>query len=276
MTNRGLLLVCSALAALWVLGCENAVEKTANTSSSSGTTGSCYHEGEWMAVGDCQCAGPGCCRLCCCEAQDTVTCSDSCSDSCSYQGNTYQDGDTFPAGDACNECTCNAGYVSCTEMDCVTCELDGTYFAIGETFPLDSCNTCACLDLGATQGVVTCAPDGCSAICSYSTLGFEANQSWSAWDDCSECTCNTGGLSSCSGSSCTCDPNAWDRVYVNDSPTVCETLSYNCQGDAARFSNECGCGCVQNPSCPQSFDCTAGSCDLPALGTVCPYSDIST
>jgi hypothetical protein len=37
---------------------------------------------------------------------------------CLYNGATYSDGDTFPAGDGCNTCTCASGSVACTEAFC--------------------------------------------------------------------------------------------------------------------------------------------------------------
>lgn len=37
---------------------------------------------------------------------------------CTYDGKTYNDGDSFEATDGCNSCFCNNGAVSCTEMYC--------------------------------------------------------------------------------------------------------------------------------------------------------------
>ncbi|MCG8555851.1 MAG: hypothetical protein MJD61_11280 [Proteobacteria bacterium] len=39
--------------------------------------------------------------------------------SCIYLGVTYAEGERFPAGDGCNECTCGAGTVACTEKACL-------------------------------------------------------------------------------------------------------------------------------------------------------------
>lgn len=42
-------------------------------------------------------------------------------DTCEYGGVTYEEGDTFPADDGCNTCTCEKhGAVSCTEMGCLS------------------------------------------------------------------------------------------------------------------------------------------------------------
>ncbi|HCC67866.1 TPA: hypothetical protein DEP90_01465, partial [Patescibacteria group bacterium] len=39
---------------------------------------------------------------------------------CEYMGETYEDGEKFPAEDGCNTCTCegSTGQVYCTEMNC--------------------------------------------------------------------------------------------------------------------------------------------------------------
>jgi hypothetical protein len=40
---------------------------------------------------------------------------------CSYQGVTHASGDSFPAEDGCNSCSCNDdGSVGCTEIGCVS------------------------------------------------------------------------------------------------------------------------------------------------------------
>ncbi|MBW1810479.1 MAG: hypothetical protein JRJ87_19940 [Deltaproteobacteria bacterium] len=45
--------------------------------------------------------------------------TDSCTTtSCQYGGNTYEDGESFWADDACNKCSCNGGQVGCTEELC--------------------------------------------------------------------------------------------------------------------------------------------------------------
>jgi len=45
-------------------------------------------------------------------------CSDPDPATCTYNGKTYSDGETFPAGDGCNTCTCTAPGIACTERAC--------------------------------------------------------------------------------------------------------------------------------------------------------------
>jgi len=51
------------------------------------------------------------------QVQEDTT--DVISTSCDYGGETYQDGDNFPADDGCNTCFCDDGNVGCTERYCV-------------------------------------------------------------------------------------------------------------------------------------------------------------
>ncbi|MEM1009655.1 MAG: Kazal-type serine protease inhibitor domain-containing protein, partial [Myxococcota bacterium] len=45
---------------------------------------------------------------------------------CTYNGKTYKDGETFPAGDGCNKCTCTQGRAACTKIACPTKRCAGT------------------------------------------------------------------------------------------------------------------------------------------------------
>ncbi len=115
---------------------------------------------------------------------------------CEYNGETYDVGETFPAGDGCNTCTCmEGGEVACTEIACpdpqMLCEATGGRWdeqscghyecgfpppcdAIipgcdcgpGKNFdPLEGCifdEACACSDTtpDCPGGSLCCCPDG--------------------------------------------------------------------------------------------------------------------
>lgn len=38
--------------------------------------------------------------------------------SCQYNGRIYKSGESFPAEDGCNSCSCNNGNIGCTLMAC--------------------------------------------------------------------------------------------------------------------------------------------------------------
>jgi hypothetical protein len=77
-----------------------------------------------------------------------------------------------------------------------------------------------------------------------------------------------------------CDPAAEQhmRSYVGTSPAQCAVIDFMCPVNTTYFSNACGCGCEQSPSCPEWFDCMASpqtQCDIQQIQTQCPYSGIA-
>jgi hypothetical protein len=75
------------------------------------------------------------------------------SQTCTYDGVTYDEGDSFEATDGCNTCSCADGEVTCTLMACETatvepCTYTGVTYDEGEVIYTtgDGCNTCACHD----------------------------------------------------------------------------------------------------------------------------------
>jgi hypothetical protein len=97
----------------------------------------------------------------------------------------YKIGDTFKSQDGCNECSCTAQGIACTERACApvdggggggTCTYDGQTHASGTSFKsTDGCNTCSCTDggrvacslLACAVPPADCKKTGCSnEICS--------------------------------------------------------------------------------------------------------------
>jgi hypothetical protein len=92
--------------------------------------------------------------------------SDDGVDTCQVGDQSYAEGDTFPAPDGCNTCSCQAdGSMACTEMGCVDgCSYDGQHYNTGDSFPAgDGCNSCTC----AADGSVGCSTMGCTTTCTY-------------------------------------------------------------------------------------------------------------
>src|SRR5690349_1253194 len=55
---------------------------------------------------------------------------------CTYMGQSYREGDEFPAGDNCNACTCLDGSVVCTDVLCFD---SGVPDAAGACAPTQGC-----------------------------------------------------------------------------------------------------------------------------------------
>lgn len=89
------------------------------------------------------------------------------SKTCDYNNLTYSNGETFPAGDSCNECSCEDGQVECTEKACDTDILDKNP-AMCETSA-----DCERLNLDSsfcTSGEWTCEYFECQFSCDISGL----------------------------------------------------------------------------------------------------------
>ncbi|WP_434044278.1 MULTISPECIES: hypothetical protein [Sorangium] len=216
------------------------------------------------------------CNGCSCTEDGDVACTlMTCTQDCVWKGVTHAPGASFPAGDGCNRCECSSdGSVACTEMACAgACTYDGYPYMPGESFPAsDGCNTCTC----GEDGSVACTEEGCPEGCTYGGVEYQQGDSFGSLDGCNTCTCTPGGAVACTERYCGCDPSReWWRQYVSTSPEECAVIDFACTGGLTSVSNECGCGCEQDPSCPPSFDCKPPlACDLDEIQQRCPYSAI--
>ncbi len=234
---------------------------------------------------------------------------------CEFGGQSYSPGDSFPAGDGCNTCTCGSdGSVGCTMMGCANpgCQYQGQHFSPGQDFPAgDGCNTCTCQaggDIACTEalclacsyngqdyapgdtfpatdscntctcqadGSVSCTEINCPTECVYAGKTYKNGESFPALDGCNTCTCTPQGVG-CTKVGCACDPKSeWWRKYVADSPAACATIKFACEEHTTPFFNDCGCGCEQSSSCPEWFNCMPPS---PCDGDAmkkCPFSGIA-
>ena len=88
-------------------------------------------------------------------------------ESCTYNGMEYAHGESFPATDGCNSCSCQGGEVICTLMECLgeepeveegQCKYDGMVYEAGDTFmAADGCNSCTC----GENGMISCTQMYC-------------------------------------------------------------------------------------------------------------------
>ena len=80
------------------------------------------------------------------------------------RGAAYKNGDIFASLDGCNECSCTAQGIACTERTCAppaldVCSYGGKGYAAGASFPsTDGCNECSC----GANGAVSCTERACA------------------------------------------------------------------------------------------------------------------
>ncbi len=128
-------------------------------------------------------------------------------------GDDCEPGDSVPAADGCNTCTCqDDGTLACTE---IACDPDEPQCEPGEPVPAeDGCNTCECNDDGT---IGACTAIGCEPQC-------EPGTSVPAGDGCNTCECNDDGtIGGCTEIGCeppSCEPGT--SVPAPDGCNTCE------------------------------------------------------
>ncbi len=154
------------------------------------------------------------------------------------------------------------------------CDIDGVHYDEGDLIVPASqyCdNACYCV-LGENK----CNAGGCGTICVYAGIKHTGGDSFPARDGCNTCSCEDGGSITCTEKACACDPQAqWWRDYVSTDPGQCMVIDYACPPYTTAFGNSCGCGCEEDESCPQVFDCMPPAppeCD--GASVRCPYSSV--
>jgi hypothetical protein len=174
------------------------------------------------------------CNTCTCNGDGSISCTEAACAVCEQDGNGYQAGESFPAGDGCNLCTCQPdSSIVCTTVACIApCFYDGMEHQPGDTFPaLDGCNTCTCED----EGVVSCTELACACD--------PATEWWRHYESLDPRACALLDF--------TCP----DNTMRFDNACGC-----GCEQDRA---------CAETYDCtPPS------TCDIPQLQADCPYSEI--
>ena len=115
----------------------------------------------------------------------------------------------------------------------------------------------------------------------YQGRTYPPGSTFNAGDGCNTCGCDQSAGISCTKKACMCDPAAEvrRREYIGKSPDECATIRFTCPSNTTPFMNTCGCGCEQDPGCPEWFDCQPSPgvppCDTMAIKAKCPYSGIA-
>lgn len=211
---------------------------------------------------------------------------------CEVAGESYSEGESFPAEDSCNTCTCGAGgLVECTERACPTegCSVGDVQYAVGDVFPaFDGCNSCGCRD----DGSVVCTQLACTEPTCGGLLGQDCEPgAFCDYDSSAECgAADQTGLCRPRPEICTrefapvcgCDDNTYANGCAAHAAGVSVALDGPCEAEC-RTSADCpqpACACLdQNQdgacenTCPVT-ECNQGRCETVsdsslALGEAC-------
>jgi hypothetical protein len=169
-------------------------------------------------------------------------------------------GETIPAGDGCNQCTCTrAGVLACTEIACPGCLVDGEFHERGDTFPAgDGCNICICRE----DGHVACTLRPCP-ICPPPEPTSEelCERTEGTWDEdsCGHYRCGEFPFCDAIIPGCNCGP---DRNFREGLGCVKDPA---CR-DGCGPGHECPPGsecnpCPPDPSCPLCAVCGPPVCE---------------
>lgn len=166
-------------------------------------------------------------------------------DGCEYNGETYDVGESFPAGDGCNTCSCQEdGTVGCTLIGCVdACEWEGQVYLEGDTFAAgDGCNTCSC----EAGGAVACTLLACVGDCYYDGQYYPAGSIFPASDGCNTCECLSEGDLICTDIPCAVEMCSYEGYFHAPGETwlsnnQCTSCTCEAGGEA-----ECATGIVCN------------------------------
>jgi hypothetical protein len=148
------------------------------------------------------------------------------------------------------------------------------------------CGCCPCGEgsVETRSGISYVCVGGCYAPgadagggCDYLGQHHPPGTAFAAGDACNTCTCGASGQAACTEKACTCDPanETHQRSYLGTA-TQCMAMKFTCAANTTMFHNACGCGCEQDPSCPEWYNCMPPSpCDPQQIHTDCPFSGIA-
>ncbi len=140
-----------------------------------------------------------------------------------------------------------------------------------ESWPC-GCNTCYCFD-----GQISSTLNAC-ITCVQGSAVYSVGDTFPSPDGCNTCTCGSSGEIACTKQACLCNPSTeWSKHYLATDTETCAVADFACPANTTLFESQCGCGCQQDPSCPEWIGCMPGP---PATSCAeqmahCPYSKLA-
>ncbi|XP_064384618.1 kielin/chordin-like protein [Halichondria panicea] len=181
---------------------------------------------------------------------------------CVKDGVTYQVGDTFPAGDECNTCTCQAGgQIACTEIACPdVCVQGEVIYEVGDNFPAgDGCNNCGCIRPNTIVCTLIACPEPTTELPPPPTCPPDKPLVSCFADPCMFATCPAHPDAVCVADFC----GGCNARFFIGKKEVTDTCKCPVKG---QIFKECGSACPANCTTPNPI-CTrqcVARCECPA------------
>ena len=135
---------------------------------------------------------------------------------------------------------------------------------------LCECNSCVC----ELDGTISATQIECKA-CSFLGKWYDAGESFLAQDGCNTCGCEADGNFGCTQIGCAgVEVPDYGRRFADKDPKACLLFDFACGLNTKHFSDETGCGCVQDRNCPQVIHCDGGIPNCVDGPIQCPFSKL--
>ncbi|MBX3183213.1 MAG: hypothetical protein KIT72_04410 [Polyangiaceae bacterium] len=126
------------------------------------------------------------------------------------------------------------------------------------------------------QGGCWSAEPAAGPLCGVYGRGYAPGGAAPSTDGCNACTCALQAgepMLGCTTMACGCEDLTGFNQVESDLE-ACAERTPECPPNTEWVVSDCGCGCLQNPSCAEEYDCSGEACDREVIQAYCPFSTL--